>query len=116
MGNRTTLGTTAILRASRPVYKVSPSTKELTFCSCTPFQSMIRCAKGNRDAGDHHDGSGLVSTSPSSAAQADHIFSMLQYDVLTIGNHELYRYSVAREIHDHRDQWSVQLGICRITS
>jgi 2',3'-cyclic-nucleotide 2'-phosphodiesterase (5'-nucleotidase family) len=54
------------------------------------------------DSGDHHDGSGLVSSSsspssseslaPSGARFSDHILSFLSYDVLTIGNHELYKY------------------------
>ncbi|KAK1925880.1 putative vacuolar protein [Papiliotrema laurentii] len=57
------------------------------------------------DAGDHHDGSGLVSSSPESAAQADEIFSQLTYDILTIGNHELYSYASAKEIYDHRERW-----------
>ncbi|CAD6582218.1 MAG: hypothetical protein TREMPRED_003238 [Tremellales sp. Tagirdzhanova-0007] len=57
------------------------------------------------DAGDHHDGSGLVSSSSASASRAEEIFSMLEYDVLTIGNHELYYYGIAKEIYDHRDRW-----------
>jgi hypothetical protein len=59
----------------------------------------------HRDAGDHHDGSGLVSSSPESAAQADEIFSQLTYDILTIGNHELYSYASAKEIYNHRERW-----------
>ena len=64
------------------------------------------------DSGDHHDGSGLVSSfSPSSSHTtdkdtqahpqplalssgskfADHILSLLNYDALAIGNHELYK-------------------------
>lgn len=57
------------------------------------------------DAGDHHDGSGLVSSSPESAGKADDIFSQLQYDVLTIGNHELYKYESALWIYERRAQW-----------
>lgn len=57
------------------------------------------------DAGDHHDGSGLVSTSPESAGWADDIFAMLSYDVVAIGNHELYQYYSAKWIYDRREQW-----------
>ncbi|EIW67684.1 hypothetical protein TREMEDRAFT_33515 [Tremella mesenterica DSM 1558] len=60
------------------------------------------------DAGDHHDGSGLVSSSPQSAARADEIFAMLPYDVMTIGNHELYKYSVAKQLYDQRDMWGAR--------
>jgi len=58
----------------------------------------------SRDAGDHHDGSGLVSSSPTSAQDADRIFNMLQYDILTIGNHELYAYDPARWVYDNKVQ------------
>jgi hypothetical protein len=62
-----------------------------------------------RDAGDHHDGSGLVSSSPTSAKSADEIFNMLQYDVLTIGNHELYAYDSARWVYDNKASLYVDL-------
>jgi 2',3'-cyclic-nucleotide 2'-phosphodiesterase (5'-nucleotidase family) len=52
------------------------------------------------DAGDHHDGSGLVSSSSSSAARADEIFQMLEYDIMAIGNHELYSYDVAKVVYE----------------
>lgn len=32
---------------------------------------------------------------------------MLEYDVLTIGNHELYAYESAKEIYDNRVRWWV---------
>lgn len=57
------------------------------------------------DAGDHHDGSGLVSSSPDSASLAEDIFSMIQYDVITIGNHELYHYADALDIYEHQERW-----------
>jgi 2',3'-cyclic-nucleotide 2'-phosphodiesterase (5'-nucleotidase family) len=60
-----------------------------------------------RDAGDHHDGSGLVSSSRTSAAQADEIFQMLHYDIMTIGNHELYSYDTARVVYDQAKALSV---------
>ncbi|KAL7422991.1 hypothetical protein Q5752_002289 [Cryptotrichosporon argae] len=58
------------------------------------------------DAGDHHDGSGLVSTSPPSAAAADRIFAEVDYDVLTLGNHELYHYADALEVHRQSARWN----------
>ena len=67
--------------------------------------SYVPLTRWFRDAGDHHDGSGLVSSSSASASRAEEIFSMLEYDVLTIGNHELYYYGIAKEIYDHRDRW-----------
>jgi len=57
------------------------------------------------DAGDHHDGSGLVSTSQYSAEATDDIFAMLPYDVLTLGNHELYKYESAKWLYDNRKRW-----------
>jgi 2',3'-cyclic-nucleotide 2'-phosphodiesterase (5'-nucleotidase family) len=53
------------------------------------------------DAGDHHDGSGLVSSSRHSAERADEIFNMVKYDIMTIGNHELYAYGSARWLYDN---------------
>ncbi|CAK9780497.1 unnamed protein product [Cutaneotrichosporon oleaginosum] len=58
------------------------------------------------DAGDHHDGSGLVSSSPEAAGLTDDIFGMLPYDVLALGNHELYKYEAARWIYDRRERWN----------
>nr|KIR89221.1 vacuolar protein [Cryptococcus tetragattii IND107] len=57
------------------------------------------------DAGDHHDGSGLVSSSADSAALAEDIFSLIQYDVITIGNHELYHYADALDIYENQERW-----------
>lgn len=62
------------------------------------------------DAGDHHDGSGLVSSSKDSAEKADQIFNMLQYDIMTIGNHELYAYDSARWIYDNKARLYVRHG------
>ncbi|KAK4686880.1 hypothetical protein P7C73_g3242, partial [Tremellales sp. Uapishka_1] len=61
------------------------------------------------DAGDHHDGSGLVSQSPEGAAKADEIFSMLEYDILALGNHELYKYKDAKLLYDNRGKWKGRL-------
>ncbi|OWT39813.1 vacuolar protein [Cryptococcus neoformans Bt1] len=57
------------------------------------------------DSGDHHDGSGLVSSSPDSASLAEDIFSMIPYDVITIGNHELYHYADALDIYENQARW-----------
>jgi 2',3'-cyclic-nucleotide 2'-phosphodiesterase (5'-nucleotidase family) len=57
------------------------------------------------DAGDHHDGSGLVSSSEEAAGLTDNIFGMLPYDVLALGNHELYKYEAAKWIYDRRERW-----------
>lgn len=64
------------------------------------------------DSGDHHDGTGLVSTSPESAGRADDIFGYLNYDVLTLGNHELYQYDAARWIYDRREKWWAAFDAC----
>ncbi|WWD05053.1 hypothetical protein V865_003124 [Kwoniella europaea PYCC6329] len=58
------------------------------------------------DAGDHHDGSGLVSSSSDAAGKAEDIFSMLPYDVITIGNHELYHYEDALEEYKNKGRWN----------
>jgi 2',3'-cyclic-nucleotide 2'-phosphodiesterase (5'-nucleotidase family) len=73
------------------------------------------------DSGDHHDGAGIVSVFPnldthtdtnteshskahyrSGGSVVDHHLSKLGYDVLAIGNHELYKYldavQVARDV------------------
>lgn len=34
------------------------------------------------------------------ADRADEIFGHLEYDIMTIGNHELYSYEVAKSIHE----------------
>ncbi|OCF57071.1 vacuolar protein [Kwoniella mangroviensis CBS 10435] len=58
------------------------------------------------DAGDHHDGSGLVSSSSDAAGKAEDIFSMLPYDIITIGNHELYHYEDALEEYRNKGRWN----------
>ncbi|ODN81879.1 hypothetical protein L202_02229 [Cryptococcus amylolentus CBS 6039] len=57
------------------------------------------------DAGDHHDGSGLVSSSATSASSAEDIFSLLSYDIITCGNHELYKYRDAYEEWENQERW-----------
>lgn len=39
--------------------------------------------------------------------EADVIFSQVTYDLITIGNHELYSYASAKEIYDHPERWLV---------
>jgi hypothetical protein len=46
-----------------------------------------------------------VSASPKAAVRADEIFRMLDYDILTIGNHEMYQYRAARWIYDNKASW-----------
>nr|XP_019012947.1 vacuolar protein [Kwoniella pini CBS 10737]OCF51728.1 vacuolar protein [Kwoniella pini CBS 10737] len=58
------------------------------------------------DAGDHHDGSGLVSSSADASSKAEDIFSMLPYDIITTGNHELYIYEDALEEYRNKDRWN----------
>nr|XP_019045440.1 vacuolar protein [Kwoniella bestiolae CBS 10118]OCF24370.1 vacuolar protein [Kwoniella bestiolae CBS 10118] len=58
------------------------------------------------DAGDHHDGSGLVSSSSEASGKAEDIFSMLPYDIITIGNHELYHYEDALEEYRNKGRWN----------
>ncbi|KAK8858734.1 hypothetical protein IAR55_002963 [Kwoniella newhampshirensis] len=58
------------------------------------------------DAGDHHDGSGLVSSSPDGPGRTEEIFSQLPYDVMAVGNHELYHYDDALELYEHMHRWN----------
>ncbi|KAK0525526.1 hypothetical protein OC834_005142 [Tilletia horrida] len=63
------------------------------------------------DSGDLYDGNGLSDGFPHTppgqpgherAVQghvAGKLISLIEYDLLTIGNHELYNYSVARDVH-----------------
>ncbi|KWU42710.1 hypothetical protein RHOSPDRAFT_20722, partial [Rhodotorula sp. JG-1b] len=55
------------------------------------------------DAGDRVDGNGLVDAEPASplpegATSALDLFSHVPYDVVTTGNHELYKYEVAERV------------------
>ena len=64
------------------------------------------------DTGDLHDGNGLSDafpqvppTSPNYAYAvnghvSDQVFALADYDVLTIGNHELYNFSVAKDVYE----------------
>jgi 2',3'-cyclic-nucleotide 2'-phosphodiesterase (5'-nucleotidase family) len=48
-----------------------------------------------------------VSSSFSGASKADDIFNKLDYDIITIGNHELYSYAVAKKVHEQAKTMSV---------
>ena len=55
------------------------------------------------DAGDRVDGNGLVDAEPASplpegARSALDLFAHVPYDVVTTGNHELYKYEVAERV------------------
>ncbi|KAH9039800.1 Metallo-dependent phosphatase-like protein [Lactarius pseudohatsudake] len=56
------------------------------------------------DSGDLHDGTGLSDGFPPSGIDAhdsNQFFSQLPYDVLAIGNHELYIYANALDMHQN---------------
>ncbi|WVN90586.1 uncharacterized protein L203_105826 [Cryptococcus depauperatus CBS 7841] len=80
-----------------------------TFASFVTHMRRIADEKGVDllliDAGDHHDGSGLVSSSPLSASLTEDVFSLIPYDVITIGNHELYHYSDALDEYQNIERW-----------
>ncbi|SPO38973.1 uncharacterized protein PSFLO_04452 [Pseudozyma flocculosa] len=70
------------------------------------------------DTGDLHDGNGLSDGFPPYGAGepggkdaidghvSNKVFSMVDYDLLTIGNHELYNYTVAKDVFDNfRPRW-----------
>lgn len=64
------------------------------------------------DTGDLHDGNGLSDAFPQvppsspnfayavNGHVSDQVFALADYDVLTIGNHELYNFSVAKDVYD----------------
>lgn len=49
------------------------------------------------DSGDRHDGNGLSDASKHDGSKALPIFCEADYDVVTVGNHELYRGAAARQ-------------------
>lgn len=63
------------------------------------------------DTGDLHDGNGLSDAFPPEPPTSpwyryavnghvsNQVFALADYDVLTIGNHELYNYSVALDVY-----------------
>jgi hypothetical protein len=63
-------------------------------CCYTPF-----LPNPHSDSGDHNDGPGLVSSSSQGADVSDYLLSELQYDVMAIGNHEMYREDVVDRVY-----------------
>ncbi|GAA6063865.1 hypothetical protein JCM10212_003556 [Sporobolomyces blumeae] len=67
------------------------------------------------DSGDRVDGNGLVDAEPAphpKGSTALSLFSKMPYDLITTGNHELYRYPVARYAREvlsdkYHDKWVV---------
>ncbi|EJD02035.1 uncharacterized protein FOMMEDRAFT_168595 [Fomitiporia mediterranea MF3/22] len=61
------------------------------------------------DSGDLHDGTGLSDGYPPGGIDAHHsnqLIKQLPYDLLAIGNHELYNYSVTLDMHtDFAPHW-----------
>ncbi|TKY90835.1 hypothetical protein EX895_000833 [Sporisorium graminicola] len=65
------------------------------------------------DTGDLHDGNGIADGFPPynkdepggkeavDGHVSDQIFAMVDYDLLTIGNHELYNYTVAKDVYQN---------------
>ncbi|KAL2311974.1 Phosphoprotein phosphatase [Schizosaccharomyces pombe] len=53
------------------------------------------------DTGDLHDGNGLSDASDPEGIYTNNIFTYLPYDILTIGNHELYQASVSNNTHEY---------------
>ncbi|KAF9436911.1 hypothetical protein BGZ76_002575 [Entomortierella beljakovae] len=51
------------------------------------------------DSGDLHDGNGLADATPVSGEISDPIFQKVNYDILAIGNHELYDAKVAESTY-----------------
>jgi hypothetical protein len=72
---------------------ISGSTRKLTG---RPFPFLST----DRDAGDHHDGPGLVTSTEYGADVSDYLLSKLSFDVLAIGNHEMYKYDVVKSVYD----------------
>lgn len=50
------------------------------------------------DTGDLHDGNGLSDAALPNGVLSNPIFDEIQYDALTIGNHELYISDIAYEV------------------
>ena len=49
-----------------------------------------------------HDGNGLSDAGPGVQGHvSDQVFALADYDLLTIGNHELYNMSVAQDVYEH---------------
>ncbi|KDQ13523.1 hypothetical protein BOTBODRAFT_160460 [Botryobasidium botryosum FD-172 SS1] len=56
------------------------------------------------DSGDLHDGTGLSDGYPPGGIdghETNELITQLPYDVLAIGNHELYKYQITRDMHEN---------------
>ncbi|KDN40783.1 hypothetical protein K437DRAFT_183508 [Tilletiaria anomala UBC 951] len=54
------------------------------------------------DTGDLHDGAGLSDAArPVAGHDSDNFHSLIQYDVLSVGNHELYNYTIAHDTYQY---------------
>lgn len=56
------------------------------------------------DTGDLHDGTGISDGFPPGGIdgqQSSQLLATLPYDVLAIGNHELYIYNITKDMHDN---------------
>ncbi|KAG0054400.1 hypothetical protein BGZ83_011300 [Gryganskiella cystojenkinii] len=53
------------------------------------------------DSGDLHDGNGLSDATPLDASASNPLFEKINYDVLSIGNHELYLNNVAQDTYEN---------------
>lgn len=59
------------------------------------------------DSGDLHDGTGFGDATKPNGAKTMPIFKKLPYDLLSIGNHELYKNDIANETyHNFAPHWS----------
>jgi hypothetical protein len=65
------------------------------------------------DSGDLHDGNGLSDATSPNGAVSNPIFENVDYDLLTIGNHELYMSEIA---YDHFNQFAKVFGDRYLTS
>ncbi|KAF7332695.1 hypothetical protein MKEN_00152700 [Mycena kentingensis (nom. inval.)] len=65
------------------------------------------------DSGDMHDGTGLSDGFPEGGVDAQdtgEFFKQIPYDVLAIGNHELYKYANAFDMHMHQEICGWRIG------
>ncbi len=67
--------------------------------------------RATSDSGDHHDGPGLTSIADG-GDRSDALLARLGYDLLAIGNHEMYKYDVARSVYEgvRAGRWCVSDG------
>ncbi|KAI8458527.1 Metallo-dependent phosphatase-like protein [Phakopsora pachyrhizi] len=64
------------------------------------------------DTGDLHDGNGLSDAEPlihpgtPRGRSCNNFFTRVPYDILTIGNHELYQTDIAQDMHNSAPNWN----------